>query len=202
MNLINTLKENKSMKLRIAMASLAALLIGSIFYIVSSFMPGDQTPLISIPNRVAVPTPTPIRSTMYTQPASVETIVGRRFDVTIVIDAKNTVINGVDSVISYDPTMLRIAQVTAPASQDKTLSLLRKQVENGKIYITAIKTVANDIPTQELPIAKLSIQALKSGTTILKFENKPGTTTASTIIQALGSVNILDKVTNATIVVK
>jgi hypothetical protein len=139
---------------------------------------------------------------MYTQPLSVETIVGRRFDVHIVIDAKNTVINGVDSVISYDPTMLRVVQVTAPTGADKTLQLMRRQIEDGNVYITAIKTEVDDIPTQELVVARLSVQALKTGTTTLMFEHKPTTTTGSTIIQAAESTNILDKVTNTTIIIK
>lgn len=202
MNILDKIKQNDSMKLRIAIATVGALLIGSIFYIISSYVPDDGTPLISLPRQTVAPTPTPIRSTMYTQPLSIDTAVGKRFDVTVLIDAKNTVINGVDSVISYDPTMLRVSQVTAPVNADKTLLLVRKQVDNGKVYITAIKSEVTDVPTQEIPIAHLSIQALKSGTTNLTFERKPGTTTASTIIQAEGSKNILDKVTNTTVIIK
>jgi len=190
------------MKLRMGLAFFGALLIGIIFYIVSSFSLDNSPPLISLPKQGAIPTPTPIRSEMYTQPLSIETTVGKRFDVNVVIDAKNTVINGVDSVISYDPTMLRVVLVTAPTTQDKTLSLMRRQIEDGNVYITAIKTEVTDIPTQELTVARLSIQALKSGTATLTFQHNPTTTTGSTIIQAAESKNILDKVTNTTIIIK
>jgi hypothetical protein len=137
---------------------------------------------------------------MYTQPLSIETQVGKRFDIDITIDAKNTVVNGIDSVITYDPTILRVVRIS-PAD-NKIFSLLRKQVEDGKLIITAIKNQATDTPTQEQIVARVSIQALKSGTTTLIFEHKPGTTTGSTIIQAEGSKNILDKVTNTTIIIK
>ena len=202
MNIIEALKETGPMKFRIGLAVLGALLIGIIFYIVSSFSLDNSPPLISLPKQAPLVTPTPIRSEMYTEPLSIETAVGKRFEVNIVIDAKNTIINGVDSVISYDPTMLRVVQVAAPTTQDKTLSLMRRQIEDGNVYITSIKTEVTDIPTQELAIATLSIQALKSGTTTLTFEHAPATTTGSTIIRAQGSENILDKVTNTTIIVK
>lgn len=202
MTLLDTLKENKSMKLRAGLATIGALLIGIIFYIISAYTTDNTAPLISLPHRAAAPTPTPIRAEMYTMPLSIETTVGRRFNVTIAVDAKNTVINGTDSVISYDPTMLRVVQVTIPTNADKSMLLMRKQIENGKIYITAVKSEANNIPTQELPIARLSVQALKSGTTTLIFDHMPTTTTGSTVIQADESKNILDKVTNTTIIIK
>ena len=190
------------MKVRIGLATIGALLIGVIFYIISAFTADTSAPLISLPHKTAVPTPTPIRSEMYMEPLSIDTAVGRRFDVTISIDAKNTVINGVDSIVSYDPTAIRVVQVTAVADPTKTLTLMRRQIEDGKVYITAIKSEANDIPTQTLPVARLSVQALKSGTTTLMFEHNPTSTTGSTVIRADGSENILDKITSATIVVK
>lgn len=201
MNLMQIIKENKSMKFRIGLATIGAVLIGIVFYIVSSLVSPNTPPLISLPNRVASPTPTPIRSEMYSQPLSIETTVGRQFEVNIVIDAKNTVINGVDSVITYDPAILRVTRVNA-APNESPLAILGRTIEEGKVVITTAKTEVDDTPTQELVVATLSIRALKSGTATLMFEHRPNTTTGSTVIKAEGSENILDKVTNTTVIIK
>lgn len=183
---------------------LGVLLIGSIIVIVSSL--SDTTPpLISLPKKILTsptPTPTPIRSQMYMSPLSIDTSVGKQFKATVTIDAKNKIINGVDSVIIFDPLYLKPLIPVKNPETPKGFDLMRRQVDGNKIIITLVKSKTTTEPTQELPVADVTFQALKKGTTKLVFEYMPGKTVGSTIIQAQGSENILDQVAEMNITIK
>lgn len=182
---------------------LGILLLGAILYIVASLSNDNTPPLISLPKQaVASPTPTPIRAEMSIQPSAVAVKIGERFTVDIVADAHTTVINGIDSVIMYDPSMVRVIRINPPEKPDPSFSLARKQTEDNKILLSSIKTHYTAVPSQEFTVARIIFQPLKTGETRLSFEHNPGTTTGSTIIKAEGSENILDKVTETTIVIK
>lgn len=150
---------------------------------------------------VLPPVSRPIRSSMWTSPASVSLATGQTAIISVVLDAHNIVINGVDAVITYDPKMIEVVAIEGN-EQAPELPLLRKQIEKNRIILTAAKTNYTTTPTEELTIASFTIKAVAtSGTTLLSFEHKPGTTTGSTIIQAENNENILDEVTGSRVTI-
>jgi hypothetical protein len=197
---INFFQNKKTIK-TIIIGLFLFLLAGS-FYIFSSFSNKESTPLISVPLKKEMPTPTPIRAEMYTQPLTVEVTQNKRFDIDVTLDAHNTVINGADSIIEFDPNMLKVVRISPPSGQTVELSLMRHLVEGNKIILTAFKSEVTENPTQEVVIARITLLPIKAGTTTLTFEHFPGTTKGSTIIKTEGSQNILDKVTNTTVIIK
>ena len=145
---------NKNRKTAITLsAALGVFLIGSIFFIMSSLTGPSETPLISLPKKIIstpTPSPTPIRAQMYASPLSIDTSVGKQFQETIIIDAKNKIINGIDSVMIFDPQYLKPILIAKNSATPKDFELMRKQIEDNKVIVTLVKAKTTQEITQEL----------------------------------------------------
>lgn len=181
---------------------LTILLIISIFSFFSGFIIYGFYPkkAVSKENKTVLSKPE-IRGLMSFEPSRISVGKSKEFKVRIIIDAKGKIINAVDVVLSFDPLILKPVKIDTQ-NLSKNLSFPRKQIQDNKIYITAIKTKKDNAPTNQIILAVITFKALKQGTTVLNFDHFPGKTFGSTIIRAKDSVNILDRVNDARIEIR
>lgn len=129
---------------------------------------------------------------MWLTPEVLTAPLDTKIEISLYLDAKNQVINGFDAVLNYDENVLSLNQVREEAS----LLFLRKKTENGKIYITAVKSNADQIPFTQIKMATLIFTPKKIGQTAITFDFQKGKTNASTIIKSGTSENILGQIKN------
>ena len=182
-------------KKTLVVAGVILLLVVFAFVARSSKKNVTATPTKSPTTRQPVtPTPAIIRSTMFFEPETVSVKPNQQFTVTVAVDAKGVIVNGIDSIILFDPESVRPISVQKAKDAGNEFYLLRKQIDPNKIILTAAKTKYTATPTLRQSVASITFKSLKPGTTSLSFDFKPGSTTASTIIEAEKSTNILDAV--------
>ena len=141
-----------------------------------------------------VPTPTTVpKRTIWIDPARIETKPFSQFEVRVMLDADNRIINGADAVISYDPSYLKLVSMNKANEPNNQFQLFSRQ-SIGEVQLTAIKLEQSSSSTAQATIAVLVFQSLKTGSSELTFEFQKGATFGSTIIDANNSENILENV--------
>lgn len=180
---------------------LAIILLGEFFWAISFI----KTSSLKKEKKIETPTQSQIVpkesiASLTIDPQNVETTVGQQFTININVDTLNHSINGVDTVISFDPEILTV--IGEVKNGDLFNSLLIKDVKNnvGKINITASKLspTAQNISGKGT-LATVNFKALKFGETQIKIIFDPNRTDTSNIVESKTSKNILTTVSNATI---
>jgi hypothetical protein len=123
--------------------------------------------------------------------------IGENFTVEIILEAKNSPVNGSDIVLNFDPNFLTVEE-----SKAQTTSLFpiypRNWVnnENGEAILTGLATSPAKEPfVGPQLVGSLTFKGLKEGVTQVSIvrSQKEGSP-SSTIIKAQGSQNILSEV--------
>lgn len=177
------------------LTAILAFVIGYIVYSYATKPPQSNTTSTLVDNNIPVVS----RGEMHLDPDTLSVLSDETFTVDVIIDAKGAVINGSDSVITYDPTYIRVLDIQGPSEPTDDFMLMRDLIENDRIILSLLRTNYTDVPTEKMTIATLTLRQLKPGTTTLSIDHMPGTTEGSTIIDAQTSENILDVVSGSTV---
>jgi len=135
------------------------------------------------------------RADMRLLPVSENLTIGQESQFEILINTFDQTINGTDAVILYNPKLIKIIAIqTADSVLNQNFIFPRKQIEDGRIYLTAVRDNLSQQVSGQYTLAKITFRALFAGEAEFNLEFFPGETYGSTIIQSQDSQNILDKV--------
>lgn len=145
--------------------------------------------------------PSPPPSSLTLSPSKGSYRVGQTFEVKIVLKTAEEV-NGADALLSFNPKVLRVVEIKeGPAFP--LYPRKKADQQKGEIKITGVKAKRDGrIFTQPLTFATIVFKGKERGVAKVNFVFKKGKTTGSTIIKAVGSENILRKVTNGSYQIK
>ena len=193
---VTTVRLNAKVVAIIIASAIGAFLAGyAVYFFIASFRPEPTT------STREISTPARIRAVMYLSMDEVKATKNKPFTVDVMLDAKGTIINGADSVLTFDPKKVRIDNVaTSPSPSFLYFPKVDKQ--KGRVIITAIKQTVDDTPTEVLRLASISVSPIAKGVTTIGFELFPGKTNGSTAIRASDNVNILDTATGMNITIQ
>ena len=193
---VTTVRLNAKVVAIIIASAIGAFLAGyAVYFFIASFRPEPTT------STREISTPARIRAVMYLSMDEVKATKNKPFTVDVMLDAKGTIINGADSVLTFDPKKVRIDNVaTSPSPSFLYFPKVDKQ--KGRGIITAIKQTIDDTPTEVLRLASISVSPIAAGVTTIRFEHFPGKTNGSTAIRASDNVNILDTATGMNITIQ
>lgn len=196
------LRQPKRMKMLVLLVAVAlgGFLAGYSVYTIFAM----NRPTSNSVSRSIAPTSTP-RSIMELSPNSIGVTKNETFTIDITFDAQNNIINGADSVVTFDPQYLSVASIKTAdkinPSDTSWLYFAKLDKEQGRVAITMFKKEVDTQPTTVHQVAQLTVKPIKSGTTTVTLEHFIGKTIGSTIIKASDSSNILDKVTGTTVTI-
>lgn len=122
--------------------------------------------------------------------------VGEIIPVSVVVDSGGRAIDGVDLIIRFDPLALEV--VPGTLTRGKIFSeypLLAQDAKEGLISISGVSR-AKESFTGQGEFALVNLKAKTVGRTTLAIDFQKGTTTASNLVEATTSKNILETVDN------
>lgn len=122
--------------------------------------------------------------------------VGEIIPVAVVVNTGGRSVDGVDLIVRFDPKVLEI--VSGSLARGKIFSeypLLAGDTKAGLISISGVSN-ANSSFTGQGEFALLNLKAKLPGRVTLAIDFQKGTTTASNLVEASTSKNILDTVDN------
>jgi hypothetical protein len=149
------------------------------------------------------PIPNERLATLSLEPSRLSVKVNDTFTLQVNLTSKFP-LAGADAILEFDPSIVSVEKTTSSNMFD-LYPRLTYDNSSGRILITGITTkfpedssASRRIP--KLPnFATLTMHAKKTGSTIIKFDYKPNSTTASTAVRAKDSKNILTHINNAKI---
>lgn len=134
------------------------------------------------------------------EPATTSIKIGEQVSLSINVDTNGRSVDGIDTVLTYDP--LYLEAVVPVANGDLFNSLLVNDVDaqNGKITLTGSRISLSSNPvTSQGTFATLTFTARKEGKTEVKFIFDPTKTNTSNVTESKTSSNILTTTNDATI---
>lgn len=122
--------------------------------------------------------------------------VGEVIPVAVTVNTGGRSIDGVDLIVRFDPKAVEVVQGSLIAGKIfSEYPLLAQDAKVGLISISGVSSV-NSSFTGQGEFALLSLRAKLSGRTSLVIDFQKGITTASNLVEASTSKNILDTVGN------
>ena len=131
-----------------------------------------------------------------------QTVVGseaRDVQTTIMLEAKNRKIAGVDIVITYEPLFVAIDDI-AVADTMETVALKKIDAENGRIYLSLMAQAGGYIEGNHA-LATILWHPLTEGDTSFAFDYTPGLTEDTNIAEFAIGNDVLTSVVNARYVI-
>jgi len=125
--------------------------------------------------------------------------VGDSIEVTVLYQAPGKVLDGIDIIVRFDPTVVNALGF----SESHSFKIYpRKDIDNkdGFIRLTALDLAsAEPLPPDKLSLGKIQMQALKGGTAQVNFDFTQGVASKTAMIEAGTSKNILGEAKGVTI---
>ena len=151
---VTTVRLNAKVVAIIIASAIGAFLAGyAVYFFIASFRPEPTT------STREISTPARIRAVMYLSMDEVKATKNKPFTVDVMLDAKGTIINGADSVLTFDPKKVRIDNV-ATSPSPSFLYFPKADKQKGRVIITAIKQTVDDTPTEVLRLASISVNPI------------------------------------------
>lgn len=125
---------------------------------------------------------------------------GQTYPVGILLDSGDEEIDGVDVVISFDPTKVRVTtpEITSAGLLDQT-PLNKVDNATGKIRFSALTFTPKKVNGI---LGSFRYQPLVAGQVSFKFDFKPGATVDSNVAKHGSASDALDRVSDATYIFK
>ncbi|HCE86806.1 MAG: hypothetical protein A2249_04200 [Candidatus Jacksonbacteria bacterium RIFOXYA2_FULL_44_7] len=127
-----------------------------------------------------------------------QTVVGseaRDVQTTIMLEAKNRKIAGVDIVITYEPLFVAIDDI-AVADTMETVALKKIDAENGRIYLSLMAQAGGYIEGNHA-LATILWHPLTEGDTSFAFDYTPGLAEDTNVAEFATGNDVLTSVVNA-----
>ena len=131
-----------------------------------------------------------------------QTVVGseaRDVQTTIMLEAKNRKIAGVDIVITYEPLFVAIDDI-AVANALETVALKKIDTKNGRIYLSLVAQAGGYIEG-DYALATVLWHPLTEGDTSFTFDYTPGFTEDTNVAEFATGNDVLTSVVNARYVI-
>ena len=130
-------------------------------------------------------------------PSTIKAKVGTTFLVSLQIDTAGQAASGVGAKITFDPTFLQVVSAT-PSQTFANYSSPTIDNTTGHLTISAINAAYSDTFTGVDIFATVTFKVIKAGTTTVKYDFVPGSTTDSNIAVTFGNGDILGGVNTLT----
>lgn len=125
--------------------------------------------------------------------------IGQPFDVDVVLNSQKQKSYGVDIIINYDPSILELDPMMEKEAGDPGAMIINKW-QDGEIVFSYLAPAGISFQG-ETKIAELTFTPKKAGTTDLKFNFEPNSSTDCNVAGDNGQ-DILNKVGNAQFIVE
>lgn len=136
--------------------------------------------------------------TLRISPAMTTLKVGQSAPFDVIIHAPNKSVDGVDVVISYDPSLLEAISGQSKLKPGTIFPLYPKNKIDpvkGKIYLTGVTLVPKPTPIPtDVSVGQIVLRGKKAGKGSLHFEFITGRKNLSTVIESETSINLLQSV--------
>lgn len=150
-----------------------------------------------------VPPPTPLPRAIYRiNLEDVPVASGGTFRAKLVFEAKGFTVLGSDAIIQFDPSFLTVVEPVSPGTFFITYPRKTIDTQKGIVKISGFEMQKLRSVDQSVEFATITFQALKVGTTALKFDFEKNSTAHTTVVEKGSAKNILDAVVNADIIIK
>lgn len=153
------------------------------------YVSASPTPAIA-PGLEIVPVKKP-KAELSLQSAATAVAQDQEFTADLILTQEKTRLLGVDAVITYDPEVLTIEDVTLEKVFAEGMPAQIK-ADEGKVFITLYNRQGQEI-AGEVKLATLKLRARATGEASLQFDFTPGATTDSNVSDFATKEDILDK---------
>lgn len=157
------------------------------------YVSASPTPAIA-PGLEIIPVKKP-KAELSLQSAAATVVQDQEFTADVILTQEKAKLLGVDAVLTYDPEILTVEEVTLGSAFTESLPVQIK-ADEGKVYITLYNRQGQEI-TGEVKLATLKLRAKAAGEVALQFDFTPGATTDSNVSDFETKEDILDKAEGA-----